>query len=527
MKDNFENRIFQMAEEEQIILPDSIKQKVDKKLENLPEHKTVFKMNIRKAIILAAVMIMLFSITATATIGVLRLRMEEMNQEKLEEYFVQIYTSKLPADNYNRPYMEEERSRMEELRKVYENGTTFPEGSITIIENADDYKGKNISFLSKTSTFFFPENEMSDEQLLQIIDFYYKRDYSLQKINEMISSGEIEIPRKIKDIQMQKEPVASAPIEDKAVMNPDQALTIPYTGELSLLYIAGGRDCIFLTGWNAIHKMKIGSSSSTLFFDDFDRLTRVTSLCQSDKGDIYLALMQISDSGSFEPALWVLNEEGKKIKEIDLSPFQKKKEITMGGVSGNCFIRQMVVDGNGYLYIKGAGFQDADILLILDADGNLVSKIHSGEYAANLSSGIGIGKDGKVYMCLYDRENRMGIASVNPEKGTFEDICMGIMPEKTILPDIIAPGLDSDFIFWGYDGIFSYNMREKSVCVVMPAYETPCDVEGALNCVLPDGRIVLVSCTEYTSRQMENGETLYDRIPDKTCFYYIPSQRKK
>lgn len=527
MKDSFEEKIFHMVEEEQILLPNSIKQRVDEKLKNLPEHKTVFKMNIRKTFILAAAMIMLFSITATAAIGALRHRMEEMNQEKLEEYFIQIYTSKLPADNFNRPYMDKERSRIEELQKVYESGTMFPDGAITIIESADDYKGKNVSFLKETSTFFFPENEMSDEQLLQIIDFYHKRDYSLQKINEMISSGEIEISSQIKEAQTQKEPAASASLEGKAVFNPDQALTIPYTGELSLLYIAGGRDCIFLTGWNAIHKMAIGSSSSTLFFDDFDRRTRVTSLCQSDKGDIYLALMQMSDSGSFEPALWVLNEEGKKIKEIDLSTFQKKKEITVGGVSGNGFIRQMVVDENGYLYIKGTGFQDADTLLILDADGNLVSKIHSGEYSANLSSGIGIGKDGKVYMCLYDRENRMGIASINPKEGTYGDIYMGIMPEDTILPDIIAPGFDSDFVFWGYSGIFSYNMGEENVSIVMPAYETPCDVEGALNCILPDGRIVLVSCTEYTSRQMENGETLYDRIPEKTCFYYIPSQRKK
>ena len=135
-----------MVEEEQILLPNSIKQRVDEKLKNLPEHKTVFKMNIRKTFILAAAMIMLFSITATAAIGALRHRMEEMNQEKLEEYFIQIYTSKLPADNFNRPYMDKERSRIEELQKVYESGTMFPDGAITIIESADDYKGKMYPF---------------------------------------------------------------------------------------------------------------------------------------------------------------------------------------------------------------------------------------------------------------------------------------------------------------------------------------------------------------------------------------------
>ena len=110
----------------------------------------------------------------------------------------------------------------------------------------------------------------------------------------------------------------------------------------------------------------------------------------------------------------------------------------------------------------------------------------------------------------------MGIAAVNLEKGVIEDVHLGIVPEGTIMFDIIAPGADTDFVFWGYDGIFTYNIGEESAVNILPAYEAPCTWEGCEYCALPDGRLVFLDCTEY---RMEN-EQIAHRIPEKTCFYY-------
>jgi len=119
MKDRWEETLFHMAEQEQIIMPESLSDKIEEILCKPKNGK--FHMNIRKSLILAAALILLCSATAIASVGALKERMEAMNREKMEEYFTQIYVNKIGADNYNRPYYDAEKERMETLQEAYEN----------------------------------------------------------------------------------------------------------------------------------------------------------------------------------------------------------------------------------------------------------------------------------------------------------------------------------------------------------------------------------------------------------------------
>ena len=279
--------MFQMAKQEQIIIPVSLQERVEDILDGLPKKGRVFRMTWKKSVVLAAAMICMFSITVTAAVNTWRQRMEAMNEKEMEAYFVQLYTTRIGADNYNRPYTETEKARMEELKKDYEEAALFPEAALKMIAGPDEYKGKGVGF---------PENEMSDEELLQIIDFLHKRDYSIQAMNEKIGAGEIDFPEdEIAGKEQEIEATDENILQSSAVYEPEQELTIPYTGELSIRNMAMGQNCIFLTGWNAIHTMEIGSSDSKLFFDDFDTKTDVTALYQDKKGDIYIALMELTE----------------------------------------------------------------------------------------------------------------------------------------------------------------------------------------------------------------------------------------
>ncbi len=526
--DQLERDLFQMAGREKMIAPVSLDEKINDILVGLPKQHKIFRMTWRKSVILAAALIATFSLTVTAAVSVIRQRMEAMNEQEMEEYFLQIYTTKVGSDNYNRPYMDVEKARMKELRISYENGT-FPDGILTMIGAPEEYKGKGVAFYGETTTFFFPDREMSDEELLQIIDFMYKRDYSLQAMNDKIEAGEIAFPEEAIAEEREKEPVATeeSVLQSEAVYDPAQELTIPYTGDLEIRNMAMGQNCIFLTGWNAIHTMEIGSSDSKLFFDDFDTKTDVTALYQDKKGDIYIALMERTDDEDYgavmgdekyKKSLWILSAEGSVKKKIDLSSYG---EEMYGAVS------RMVVDDEGYIYLRGTMMKD--ILMVFDKDGNYVKNITSDlecAYAPHPAAGLGIGKDGRVYTQVEagDMEtNHMGIAAVNLEKGIIEDIHMDIVPEDTIMLDIIAPGADTDFVFWGFDGIFTYNMGEESAVNILPAYEAPCAWEGCEYCALPDGRIVFLDCTEY---RIEN-EAIAHRIPGKCCFYYKSGLRNR
>lgn len=524
MKDKWEQDLFKMARQEKMIVPDTLEERIDDILVSLPKQHRVFKMTWKKTLILAAALVAALSLTVSAAVGALKERMEAMNEKEMEEYFVQIYTKKIGMDNYNRPYTESEKERMKELRASYEEEALFPDGLLTMISSPEEYKGKGVAFYGDTTTFFFPDKEMSDEELLRIIDFMHKRDYSLQAMNEKIEEGEIDFPSQMIAEEMEEEVEATeeSVLQSEAIYDPAQELTIPYTGDLQIRYMAMGQNCLFLTGWNEIHTMEIGSSDSTLFFDDFDTMTDVTALYQDKKGDVYIALMERIENGDYEHSaivgddkfknsIWVLSAKGDIKRKIDLSSYGEE----MYGV-----VRRMVVDDEGYIYVRGSFMKD--LLMVFDGEGNFVKNIKSdleSPYAPHPAAGLGIGKDGKVYTQVIagtKEHNEMGIASIDLAKGGLLDVYMGIVPEDTIMLDLIAPGADTDFVFWGYDGIFTYNLGEENAVNVLPAYEAPCNWEGCEYCALPDGRIVFLDCSEYS----HEGETMIHRIPEKTTFYY-------
>lgn len=526
--DRFEQELLHLAEQEKMIVPETVYRKVDDTLVSLSAGPIRKKMTWKKAVLLAAVLTAMCSLTVTAAVGALQRRMEAMNQKEIADYFVQIYTSKLGADNYNRPMKEEERNRMVKLRVSYEQEAVFPQKALTMLSSPDAYKGKGVGFYKETSTFFLPEKDMSDEELLQIIDFVHRRDYSLQVMKETITESETSF--------LIEEITEDEGKEEKEKTGEEAAQRIPYTGNLSIRKIAAGQDCIYLTGKNSIHRMEIGSSDSERYFDDFKNDTYVNAMYEDKKGNLYLAVNERIEEGNdvekdglaqgenagngsagvvtiagekYRSALWILNRTKEVVRKIDLSSGQAQAYEGIGMVT------RLVVDAQGYIYLRGTGIGDA-LLIVLDGQGNYVKRITSDLYDCHALGGLGVGRDGRIYTQIQDRD-RMGIASVDLAEGALDEIYMDIVPEGTIMLDLIAPGSDTDFIFWGYDGIFTYDLGAESAVNILPAYEAPCDWEGVMYCALPDGRIVFADAAQYRQEGME-----MQSIPEKICFYYVP-----
>ncbi len=528
--DRFEQELLHLAEQEKMIVPETVYRKVDDTLVSLSAGPIRKKMTWKKAVLLAAVLTAMCSVTVTAAVGALQRRMEAMNQKEIADYFVQIYTSKLGADNYNRPMKEEERNRMAQLRVSYEQEAVFPQKALTMLSSPDAYKGKGVGFYKETSTFFLPEKDMSDEELLQIIDFVHRRDYSLQVMKDKITESETSF--------LIEEITEDEGKEEKEKTGEEAAQRIPYTGNLPIRKIAAGQDCIYLTGKNSIHRMEIGSSDSERYFDDFENDTYVNAMYEDKKGNLYLAVNERIEEGGdvekdglaqgenagngsagvvtiagekYRSALWILNRTKEVVRKIDLSSGQAQAYEGIGMVT------RLVVDAQGYIYLRGTGIGDA-LLIVLDGQGNYVKRITSDLYDCHALGGLGVGRDGRIYTQIQDRD-RMGIASVDLAEGALDEIYMDIVPEGTIMLDLIAPGSDTDFVFWGYDGIFTYDLGAESAVNILPAYEAPCDWEGVMYCALPDGRIVFADAAQYRQEGTE-----MQSIPEQICFYYVPGR---
>lgn len=208
--------------------------------------------------------------------------------------------------HYNRPLTETERSRFDTLNQSYEEEGMFPKGALTVLESPEAYKGKGVGFYETRSTFFLPEQELTDEELLQLIDFYHQVNYSLQKVGGQIKQGVIQEPES-----------ENSGLEQSVASGKERPSVLAYEGDLSIHCMAAGADSIYLEGWDGIEKMEIGSSVSTPFFADYDRAKGDTSLqpyifdmVETPEGELYVAVVLWDGTEGKTGQIWHLDANG-------------------------------------------------------------------------------------------------------------------------------------------------------------------------------------------------------------------------
>ena len=117
-------------------------------------------------------------------------RMEEIPAEEHQQMVEMLDSQEVGADSYIREYTEEERNRMSELYTQYQQGV-FPEGELPQVDSVEEAESVELCYLTTNSTFYLPARELTDEELLQLIDFEVKRNYALKKRYEEEYADEI------------------------------------------------------------------------------------------------------------------------------------------------------------------------------------------------------------------------------------------------------------------------------------------------------------------------------------------------
>ncbi len=118
-------------------------------------------------------------------------RMEELPKEEVKQIVEQTDDQPVEADSFSREYTAAEEDRWGELYTQYMNGT-FPEGELLQVDSEDEAKTHDFCYLTTISKFYLPEGrDLTDEELLQIIDFNQKRDYALAERSKEERAEEI------------------------------------------------------------------------------------------------------------------------------------------------------------------------------------------------------------------------------------------------------------------------------------------------------------------------------------------------
>ncbi len=539
--DFLDGKLYKMAEQEQMAIPEGLEARVEDVLANLEKsgRSSRHHYSFRRAAILAAACLVLASATVTAS-GLYQARMEGMNHEKLEEYFAQIQEADVSADSYSRPLTESETKRLDELRQAYLEEGYFPKKELTLIDDPGKYK-KGVAFYAERSTFFLPETELTDEELLELIDFREKRDYSLAKISEEIGAGTYEYtkPENSQTANQTGEAAGSAQTSDNGTntvtaLGADTATQewqIAYEGDLSIRCAATAENGLYIGGYTMEGQARVefvpyGSGTPEILIDDFAEKGEVYSLCMAPDGSIYAGLRGLAAPGAehgWLPMIYHISPEGTLWNSF-----------TVGEREWN-IVDSMATDAQGRLYVRMRMQEDGSYVRIYTAEGELIGTVaDDSSYAVKGAGVLGQGKDGKVYvsaLAMGDTtaaDKPVTLVSVAPESLRF----IPMQGNADAIADIgnlyqwklVAAGMDetTDFILWGNNGVDTYSFGETAVTRVQESWEMPCGTEGTCAVLVPDGRILYIGASGGFQETTADGVEISGKDPEKTVFYYVP-----
>lgn len=535
--DFLDRKLYKMAEQEQMAVSEELDARVDDILLHLEKNGRGSRQHysFRRAAILAAACLVLASATVTAS-GMYQARMESMNHEKLEEYFAQLQEANASADSYSRPMTESETARLEELRQAYLEQGYFPKKELTLIDSPEKYK-KGVAFYAERSTFFLPDAELTDEQLLELIDFKEKREYSLAKISEEIEAGSYEYVKTEPEKDAAKQGRTAQQGTSGTVLGADTATQewqIAYEGDVSIRCAAVSENGLYVGGFTTDGQARVeylfyGSGTPETIFENFAENGEVYSLCLAPDGSIYAGLKGLAAAGAehgWLPVIYHISPEGTLLNSF-----------TVGEREWN-IVDSMATDAQGRLYARMRMQEDGGYVRIYTAEGDLIGTVSDdGAYAVQGAGALGQGKDGKVYAAALAMENvtavdaSVTLVSVDPERlcflpvqGNVTENAKAVQSTGTIYQWNMVAGVSdhSDFILWGYSGVDTYRLGDAEFTREQEVWEMPCGTEGTCAVIVPDGRILYIGATGGVQGQAAAGVDISGKDPVKTVLYYEP-----
>ena len=164
---------FDKQKQEQMILEIRAKKKAHR-------YTGILRMAAAVAVCIVTVGILSVPVRAVVT-SLVRERMESLPEEEVAQIAEQIQNQQAEANSSTREYTEGEKTRRGELYAQYMNGL-FPTGELTMVDSEGEAKEHEFCFLTTTGVFYLPvDRELTDEEILQKIDFERKQDYALQE----------------------------------------------------------------------------------------------------------------------------------------------------------------------------------------------------------------------------------------------------------------------------------------------------------------------------------------------------------
>ena len=449
------------------------------------ESKKVRRMSKKGILLLAACLTLFSGMTVLAASSLWQQRMEAMKQEEVEAYFLSIAKSGAPAFRYSRPMNAEESDLFGQLTIAYEEGGIFPESCVTILSEDEEYKGKGVGYDIVSGTFFFPE-ELSEEELLQIIDFYHKADYAVQKVAAQVETGETELSQQeevveeiAETVEAVKEPVV---MQDVAPLNEAvEYYQFMVPSEDFALNIATGTEYLYIGKKQEILRLPLGEDSYESIYQ-FTENQALFSIDADEEDNIYLSIREyVPETDSYVNRVIKLNPEGELITEYDVNGARNL---------GDVIAYKMLPGEDGKLYVKSM-WESRLLLYVFDENGNFLETIADSSVVVHVAGSMCLGEDGMLYVLGQDV-----IAKVDTESKTVVETYDYVAPEMVAAVDLLYPMDEDTFYMLSYDGIFVTTLGEGTSKQILAPYESDVFEEGCKRYAVSKDMMVTVNFME-------------------------------
>lgn len=115
-----------------------------------------------------------------AIMSIVRERMDNISKEELSGLAEMLRRQPVNSDTFSREYTDTEKLREKELWVSYNNGL-FPEEEILLVDSVEQAPEDRLSYAMDVSCFCLPDREMTDEELLEIIDLQHTMAYAVSQ----------------------------------------------------------------------------------------------------------------------------------------------------------------------------------------------------------------------------------------------------------------------------------------------------------------------------------------------------------
>lgn len=160
--------------------------------------------------------------------SLVKARMESMSQEKKTELVAEVDSQRADASSYSRELTQEEKERERELRIAYQKEGRFPEGELVRVEDESEVDKDMLCFDAKASYFYLPKRALTDEELLQIIDYRESVNYALRERYEEEYADEIAVQKAEEEEAKQQVEANRGITEEEAVAKAQEWLNKVY-----------------------------------------------------------------------------------------------------------------------------------------------------------------------------------------------------------------------------------------------------------------------------------------------------------